>query len=224
MLYFNRFKFELCSRVAEPNFSSYYLSNHLNLFKGENALDLGTGCGFFAIVLSEGFDEIYAIDIVNEAIECTNLNSKLNEVDSKVHALKGNLFDPVRGMKFDLIVSNPPQMPTPSVKEREDWIGFMDNGGVDGREIVDEIIENASNFLKASGKLVIVHLDVANIKKTILKLQDKGLRTKILAEHKVLIGRLEFERKEHIEKFGISFIAENKHLFQKVAIIEGEKS
>lgn len=222
MLQFGKFKFELCQNVTEPNFPSYYLASQLDHFKGEKALDLGTGCGFFAIVLSENFEKVYAVDVTNDAIKCTNNNSKLNAVDSKIQSVRGNLFEPVKGMKFDLIVSNPPQMPTPPSNERDNWIGYMDNSGVDGRNVIDEIIENASNFLTPHGKLLIVHLDVADIEKTVSRLQ-KSLRTNIFLERRIPVGRLAFERKYHIKRLGISFVESNNQLFQRVCIIESEK-
>src|SRR5262249_57637767 len=50
----------------------------------------------------------------------------------------GDCSAPVRGERFDLICSTPPQMPTPSGRERADAVAAADNGGVDGWRIRSE--------------------------------------------------------------------------------------
>jgi HemK-related putative methylase len=71
------------------------------------ALDMGTGSGVQAVVLADcGFD-VTAVDINPRAVLCARINAALNGVE-EIDVLQGDLFDPVGGRTFDLVVFNPP--------------------------------------------------------------------------------------------------------------------
>jgi hypothetical protein len=74
---------------------------------GGPALDLGTGSGLLAMALAAGQASVVATDLNPAALRLTTLNGELNDVRNVRTAL-GNLFEPVEGETFDLIVSNPP--------------------------------------------------------------------------------------------------------------------
>ena len=61
-----------------------------------------------------------------------------------------------RGERFDLICTNPPQMPTPPGRERRDPTALADNGGVDGWSILDRVIAGAPEHL-APGRASRLH-------------------------------------------------------------------
>src|SRR4051812_21731631 len=79
---------------------------------GGQALDLGTGCGLFAVVLGAGQSSVVATDINPAALRLAALNVRLNGVTS-IEVLAGSLFEPVDDREFDLIVSNPPFVISP---------------------------------------------------------------------------------------------------------------
>ncbi|MDX1517627.1 MAG: methyltransferase [Woeseiaceae bacterium] len=72
-----------------------------------STLDIGTGCGLHALLASRHSNRVIATDISEAALRYTEFNSCLNDIDN-VECRAGNLFDPVAGESFDLIVSNPP--------------------------------------------------------------------------------------------------------------------
>lgn len=75
------------------------------------ALDLGTGSGIQAVfVAARGF-AVTATDVNPEAVRCAQLNALLNRVEDKVRVLEGDLFAPVEGEDFDLVIFNPPFFP-----------------------------------------------------------------------------------------------------------------
>lgn len=77
------------------------------------ALDLGCGCGVHALLAAGHCDEVVATDISAAAVKFTRFNAVLNEIDN-VEVLEGDLFEPVAGRQFDLILSNPPFIIGPS--------------------------------------------------------------------------------------------------------------
>src|SRR5437660_1567412 len=77
---------------------------------GTRVLDLCTGSGLLALTAAlRGASTVVAVDVSRRAVLSAQLNASLNGVT--VRALRGDLFAPVRGRRFDLIVSNPPYVP-----------------------------------------------------------------------------------------------------------------
>lgn len=70
------------------------------------ALDLGTGCGVQALHLSGHARSVTATDVTPRALALAAATARLNGQTWDLR--RGSLFEPVRGQRFDLIVSNPP--------------------------------------------------------------------------------------------------------------------
>lgn len=71
------------------------------------ALDLGCGCGVHALLAAEHSDSVVATDISAAAVAYARFNARLNHIQN-VEVLVGDLFEPVAGRSFDLILCNPP--------------------------------------------------------------------------------------------------------------------
>ncbi len=76
-------------------------------------LDLGTGCGVQALLAASHSDHVVAVDLNPRALWLTHLNCRLNGI-TNVECRTGDLFEPVAGETFDLIVTNPPFVISPS--------------------------------------------------------------------------------------------------------------
>ena len=76
-------------------------------------LDLGTGCGVQALMAASHSDHVVAVDLNFRALWLTDLNCRLNGI-TNVECRTGDLFGPVSGETFDLIVTNPPFVISPS--------------------------------------------------------------------------------------------------------------
>ena len=75
-------------------------------------LDLGCGCGIHALFAARHCEAVVATDISDAAIRYTEFNAALNGI-TNVECRAGDLFMPVAGEHFDLIVCNPPFVPAP---------------------------------------------------------------------------------------------------------------
>jgi release factor glutamine methyltransferase len=139
----------------EPGISSFILHPSSLV-----VLDLCTGSGCLAIALAKEFPDadVYGTDTSEIALEYAKKNAELNNVKS-ITFLKGDLFEPVRNMRFDVIVSNPPYIQTPDLgylqPEIRDWepVEALD-GGEDGLDYYRRIISGARNHLKDCGTLI----------------------------------------------------------------------
>ena len=71
-------------------------------------LDVGTGSGVTAILAAPLAKRVVAIDVNPAAVRCARINALLNRVEDRVEVLEGDLFEPVRGRRFDVVLFNPP--------------------------------------------------------------------------------------------------------------------
>lgn len=101
-------------------------------------LDMGCGYGVIGVTLAKAYPrlKVYMVDINPRAVELARLNAKLNGVADRVVVLHGDLYEPVRGMKFDAILSNPPLAA--------------------GMRVVERIVREAPEHLKPGGSLQMV--------------------------------------------------------------------
>jgi HemK-related putative methylase len=75
---------------------------------GRLALDMGAGSGVGAVFAARAGYKVMAVDINPEAVRCARINALLNRVEAQVEVRQGDLFAPVSGERFDLVLFNPP--------------------------------------------------------------------------------------------------------------------
>jgi HemK-related putative methylase len=76
--------------------------------EGARALDLGTGSGVGAVFAARRGYRVIAVDLNPEAVRCARLNALLHRLEDRIEVREGDLFAPVAGETFDLILFNPP--------------------------------------------------------------------------------------------------------------------
>src|SRR5215472_613901 len=108
------------------------------------ALDLGSGCGIEAFLAARHSRRVVAVDFNPRAVAITRFNAALNLVDN-VECRQGDMFAPVEGEAFDLIVSNPPFIISPDHEHM-----FL-NSGTEGDDACRRIVKQAPRFLEEDG-------------------------------------------------------------------------
>lgn len=127
--------------------------------KGEaRILDLGTGSGAIALALLKECDTAYAVgtDISAGALAIAANNAYLNRVGERFETREGVWFEKIEERDFDIIVSNPPYIPTKVVEALEPEVRDFDparalDGGQDGLFAYRAIAENAAAHLAEGG-------------------------------------------------------------------------
>src|SRR5436309_53555 len=102
------------------------------------------------------------------------------------------------GARCDVIGTNPPQMPTPRGHARTDPEPAADNGGVDGWEILDRVIQGAPAPLEPGGRLVFTIFAFLGRKTAFAKLEAAGLTPSVVASETQAFPRIGYERLDHI--------------------------
>ena len=190
--------FRVADPVQPPKAGSLFFCRNLPVRAGERVLEIGCGLGLVAVMAAKAGAAVVATDVVPEAVETTRLNALVNgvEVDTRV----GDCYAPVAGERFDLVCSNPPQMPTPPGRSRTDAVAAADNGGVDGWEILDRVIDGAAEHLHPHGRVVFTIFGFLGRKRAFAKLERCGFQPSIVATEVQSFPRIGFERLDHLRE------------------------
>lgn len=174
--------FDVCENVYEPAEDSFLFAENLEIEKGSEVLDVGTGSGILGILAAEKALQVVAVDLNPYAIRCAKKNSSLNDVRSKMVFIQASLFTVFDGKAmFDLILFNAPYLPSEECEE-ESWIGLSWAGGIRGRQVIDRFISQAPRHLKTNGRILLMQSTLANPGETIRKFEEINLKTSIKAE------------------------------------------
>jgi ribosomal protein L3 glutamine methyltransferase len=126
----------------------------------ETVLDLCTGSGCLAILASRRFPNaaIDAVDISKDALEVAARNVTDYGLEDRVKLHRGDLFAPLGGKRYDLIISNPPYVDAEGMADlprecrAEPKLAF--DGGADGLAIIRRILKEARRHLTPDGGLL----------------------------------------------------------------------
>jgi release factor glutamine methyltransferase len=191
--------------VFEPHSDSRLLAAQLGReprLPGASVLDLCTGSGLLAIEAARrGAREVTAVDVSLRAVIATTLNARLNSV--RVRTLRGDLFGPVAGSRFDLIVSNPPYLPSERPQLPDRGAARAWEGGVDGRAFIDRICREAQAHITPGGVLLLVQSSLAGETTTARELACRGFEVTTAARHRGPLGALGRARARMLREHGL---------------------
>lgn len=191
--------------VFPPHSDSWLLAGWIKreaVPRGGAVLDLCSGSGLLAIVAARAYrSEVVAVDASRRARFATQLNAKLNGV--KVAALTGDLFEPVRRRRFDLIVSNPPYLPSPAPAPGRHRAARAWDAGPDGRVFIDRICRHAADHLRPEGVLLLVHSSVCGETQTLSELRSARLAGVVLDRRPGPLGPRLAPRRKWLEAGGL---------------------
>ncbi|MFJ8106164.1 HemK2/MTQ2 family protein methyltransferase [Streptomyces sp. NPDC096132] len=156
------------------------------LTPGSDVLDLGTGTGALALEAARRGTRVTAVDVSWRAVWTARLNARRERLPVRVR--RGNLFDPVRGRSFDLILSNPPYVPAPGGDRMPYGTARAWDAGGDGRLLLDRICREAPGLLRPGGVLLLVHSALSDPGSTLAFLRASGLKASVTRRRRIPFG------------------------------------
>ncbi|WP_018410668.1 50S ribosomal protein L3 N(5)-glutamine methyltransferase [Methyloversatilis thermotolerans] len=126
-----------------------------------SVLDLCTGSGCLAIAAAYSYPDaaVDAVDLSPDALEVARLNVADHALEDRIELLQGDLFAPLAGRRYDLILSNPPYVTSdamdalPPEFRREPAMAL--GAGDDGMDIVRRLVAEAGSHLNPGGLLLV---------------------------------------------------------------------
>ena len=164
--------------VYVPAEDSYMLADNLLIEKGQSVLEIGTGSGIVAMYASKLTDRITVTDINFDACELARKNFEANNIKG-IEILFGNLFEPVKNRKFDVILFNTPYLPTEDDEVLENTINYAFDGGLNGRKVIELFLNEVGNHLNDGGIVQLIQSSLSGNEETLEKLDSLGFIAEI---------------------------------------------
>lgn len=170
-------------QVYEPSEDSFLLAEAvLSGITGKKILEIGCGSGIVsALIKARTEAKVIGIDVNPHAAKCTKENG--------VDAVVGDLLSCVKG-KFDMIIFNPPYLPTGKEERTKDWVRTAIDGGEDGRRVIFRFLEQAGNHLAEDGRVMMVVSSLAGIEQVRSKMEEVGFEVEEKACERFMFERL----------------------------------
>ncbi len=169
--------------VYEPAEDTFLLAENLDIQRKDEVLEIGIGTGLITIYTAQRTRKVVATDINEHAIKCALKNTITNRTYN-IELRKGNLFEPVEGEKFDLILFNTPYLPTSEDEKLNEELNAAFDGGIEGRDTIDAFIEQVKDYLNEGGRVQLVQSSLSDNEKTLTKLEELGFEAEITANEK----------------------------------------
>ena len=176
-------------RVYEPAEDSFLMIEAVlrEVKRSDSILEIGTGSGIVSMFIKD-IAQFIATDISPQAVKC----AKLNGID----AIRADLFDGIKFKgKFDLILFNPPYLPSEDQKTDMD---ILWDGGPSGREIINRFLDRVKSYLKDDGRILLLVSSLTGIEQVIEKMKSLD--------------------------FVVDEIISEKHFFERLVVLRGALS
>jgi release factor glutamine methyltransferase len=210
--------------VFRPRSDTWMLARELvaALPEGRRAsvLELCTGSGAVALEAAAAGADVTAVDVSRRSVATVRINAALRRLRG-VRALRGSLFEPVAGRRFDVIATNPPYVPAlrdelPVRGPERAW-----DAGRDGRALIDPICSSAADHLAPGGVLLMIHSSLCGVEETVSRLSSAGLSVDVPVRERGPLGPLMLARVEQLEASGALAPGERE---EELVIVRARKS
>jgi HemK-related putative methylase len=162
-------------------FLASLLDSNLVSIKDE-VLDMGTGSGVGAVFAAKYAGRVVAVDINPAAVRCAGINASINDAEGKVDVRHGDLFAPVQGEKFDLILFNPPFLRgTPRDDRDRAWRSS---------DVAERFAAALREHLKPGGSALVLLSTFGDGSHFLHAFSDQGLGVSVFAERRFVNERL----------------------------------
>jgi release factor glutamine methyltransferase len=187
---------------------------------GRHVLDIGTGSGALALAASRaGARSVTAVDLSLRSVVTTWLNCRLRGAEVTVR--RGDLFAPVAGRRFDLIMANPPYVPAATAALPRFGVARCWDAGLDGRTLLDRICDDAAERLTPGGILLLVHSSVCGVEATVRRLAGRDLPAEAIRRARVPFGPVMRARADMLESRGL--IARGER-FEELVVVAARRA
>ena len=142
---------------------------------GDRILEIGTGSGYIAGALKEVADVI-ATDINPHAVIAAKKRG--------VEVVRTDLTHGLRG-PFDLVIFNPPYLPTLDEEKIDDWLEYALDGGMNGRRVIERFAACIDHVLTTRGRVLLLVSSLTGIDEVQSIIRDMGYHREIVARRKM---------------------------------------
>ncbi|MEU2390822.1 HemK2/MTQ2 family protein methyltransferase [Streptomyces sp. NPDC007369] len=169
---------------------------------GTTVMEVGTGTGALALRAAGRGANVTAVDVSWPAVLTAYANALRRRLPLRV--LHGDFAARTRGRRFDLVLANPPYVPSPEPRPPVRGAARAWDAGPSGRLVIDRICAWAPAVLRPGGVLLIVQSGMCGPRATVRLLERAGLSAGILLRAAVPWGPVLRSRRAWLESRGLA--------------------
>jgi len=143
--------------IYSPEEDTFLLSRIIQKYAVNNALEIGTGSGLLALELEVNNRFVVGVDIDFNVLNELRISIAKKKIGSRINLICCDSASPFRGGVFDLVVFNPPYLPSKKVNDT------LIDGGPSGVEISKVWFKDASRILRKDGRIVFLSSSISDV-------------------------------------------------------------
>ena len=162
------------SLVYQPEADTYLLLDAAlrEVRAGDRVIEIGTGSGLIASRLGSSA-RVVATDI--------NPHASRSAHERGVEVVRADLFSGIKG-PFDLVLFNPPYLPTRPEERVDDWLEYALDGGENGRVVIERFIAEVSRVIAPGGRVLLLVSELTGLTETNNLFSQQGFTCGTIAE------------------------------------------
>ena len=180
---YNDLVIELHSEVYNPAEDTFQLLEAIKVNDGDHVFEIGTGCGIIALACAQKGADVICSDVNPFAVELVKKNYMQNMklLNGNFEVRLGDLFSVLSlGEKFDIIIFNPPYLPTKKDEKVDRWFDTAVDGGISGLDVTTRFLEGLKDYLMPDGRAFFVFSSLSDRKKLEKIIAKNGLKYEVV--------------------------------------------
>ena len=165
-------------QVYQPEEDTYLLLEYAlkDVMPNDTVLEVGTDSGFISGKICKISKDTIAVDINPHACKMAK--------EAGVEVIRCSLMSCLN-KKFSLILFNPPYLPTAPEEKIDDWLEYALDGGITGRETIEQFAGMLAGFMSKTGRCLLLISSLTGVSETAQIFHSKGFLSYIIAEKKL---------------------------------------
>ncbi|MCX4986654.1 HemK2/MTQ2 family protein methyltransferase [Streptomyces sp. NBC_00572] len=191
--------------VYRPQADTWLLAealSHEPMGADSDILDIGTGTGALALSAARTGARVEAVDVSWPAVITAGLNAFRQRLPLRV--MHGDFETRAQGRCFDVVLTNPPYVPSARARPPSHGAARAWDAGPDGRVVIDRVCACAPALLRPGGVLLMVHSGMCGPPATLARLEAGGLSAGVTARTSVPWGPVLRARRTWLRRQGLA--------------------